>query len=117
MSSASVTFTIKDHGLETPCRLVYCYEAKEKEIVQFPKGLRGVAIFSEPYASDYKPAFMRFGIEIPDDKDASDLLKSKKVVTLEDEGFGEAFFRYAFPKMRKAHPERFVWQVLFPKLS
>lgn len=117
MSSASAVFTIESHGLEMPCRLVYRIEAEEKEIVQFPKGLKGAAIFSEPYASDYKPAFLRFGIEIPEDRAASESLKSKKIVTLDDEGFGEAFFRYAFPKMRKAHPERFVWQVIFPKSS
>lgn len=112
MAALSNIFTIEKYGVDAPCRLMY----QTEEMLHFGSGLKGKISFTEKYARHEAP-LKRFGILIPTDPEASDTLKSLvgKNVVLGEEGFGEAFYRYYFPKISKGHPERYTWEVLSSK--
>ena len=108
-----VFFTIEQFGLKRPCHLLYMKDGDGVEIVRFEKGLEGPARFSETFKS-YIPPFEHFGISVPHDSQASSTLKTKagNSVRPQEVGFGEAFYRYYFPKMRKHAPENYQWKTL-----
>ena len=113
MAVSSSHFTIESDGLKTPCRLIYATEEKSAEIVRFEEGLKGPARFSEIFKT-YVSIFNVYRILVPDDPDASKTLKAKagQSLHLSDSNFGEAFYRYYFPKMRKNAPQRYHWEIL-----
>jgi hypothetical protein len=113
MTVSATPFTIEAHGTHTPCHLLYVLGEKHSEIVRFEKGLSGSARFTGNFTS-YIKVFQHFGILIPPDPHASAELQTKagRFVALSDSGFGEAFYRYYFPKMQKHSPERYHWETL-----
>jgi hypothetical protein len=113
MAINATTFTIESQGLHTPCRLLFSSKDKSDEIVRFEKGLKGPARFSNLFQS-YVADFKYFGILVPDDPKASSTLKDKigSRVVYSDPGFGEAFYRYHFPKMIKHDPDCYHWVTL-----
>lgn len=110
MQPLSQVFTLKQDGLTTPCRLIF-KGTKELEVVRFTSGLLGQPLFSDNF-KDYATAFLYCGILIPDDPGLPEHLKlyAKKEVMLTDKEFGEAFYRYFFPKLKKNHPHDFYWE-------
>lgn len=112
MNKTSTLFILKNDGITTPCRLMF-KGLKEMEIVRFEIGLAGKPKFSEEF-KDYGTAFLYCGIFIPDEIDIPDHFRSfiKKEVTINEIEFGEAFYRYFFPKLKKNHPHDFTWEKL-----
>lgn len=112
MNNTSALFNLKNDGITTPCRLMF-KGLRDLEIVRFETGLAGKPVFSEEF-KDYGTAFLYCGIFIPDEIGIPDHLKSyiKKEVTINDTEFGEAFYRYFFPKLKKNHPHDFIWEKL-----
>lgn len=111
LDSAS-PFNLKNDGLSTPCRLIFL-GIEQLEIVRFETGLLGRPQFSQAF-KDYATAFMYSSIQIPEDQLQSSSLKpfSKREISLLDTEFGEAFYRFFFPKLKKNHPQDFLWQKL-----
>ena len=109
MASAINNFIMDRHGLLAPCRLFLAKE--DQEIVRFPEGLKGKAIFAEHFTSYVQP-FKRYGINCSLDASLPESLRSKGIVYLNDDLFGEAFYRVYFPQMRKHDPKNYVWEVL-----
>lgn len=112
MNLINSLFNIRSDGICTPCRLIF-KGLKELEVVRFESGLIGKASFSNAF-QDYATAFLYCGIFIPDDPQIPDHFKSfiKKEITIQDKEFGEAFYRYFFPKLKKNHPNDFIWEKL-----
>ena len=105
-------FNLKTDGLSTPCRLIFM-GIEQLEIVRFEKGLSGKPQFSQAF-KDYATAFLYSSIQIPEDQLQSSSLKpfNKREVSLSDPEFGEAFYRFFFPKLKKNHPQDFIWEKL-----
>jgi hypothetical protein len=114
MNILSTVFSLKNDGLYTPCRLVF-KGLKNIEVVRFESGLIGKASFSDCF-KDYATAFSYCGIFVPEEPGIPEHLKgyAKREIALNDKEFGEAFYRYFFPKLKKNHPHDFYWEKYFP---
>lgn len=98
---------IKTISLTEPMKLVYVRE--QRDVVSFPNGLKGRAVFS----ADYKyieVAMKLIGLSVPvgEEKNFAGLKEGQRRIHLNDPGFGIAFYELYWH--RTMNPDDFQWQ-------
>ena len=99
--------TIKTISLTEPVKLVYVRE--QRDVVSFPNGLRGRAVFSADY-KHLEIAMKLIGLSLPvrEEKSYPGLKAGQRRIHLDDPGFGIAFYELYW--QRTMNPDDFQWQ-------
>jgi len=94
--------------LDSPMRLFQV--SSNLEIVRFPEGLKGKAIFSSTFQY-LEDNLSITGISIPTEaKVRFSPLTQQSVIHLKDEAFGKAFYELYFPSVVKNNPDDYLWE-------
>ncbi len=100
----SVPFSLTD-----PVKLKYV--SKNRDVVLFPEGLQGRAVFSSEY-KHIESAMKQLGLFVPEAeaKNYPHFDKEKRKIYLEDKDFGIAFYELHY--RRTMNPDDFQWKLL-----
>lgn len=94
-------------SLTDPIKLVFI--PKSRDVVSFPEGLRGRAVFSPDY-KHLEIAMKTIGLSVPvgEEKNYAQIKKGQRRIYLADADFGIAFYELHY--RRTMNPDEFQWQ-------